>query len=270
MAVNTDGISFLYQFSLGVYNTSNPGSNVISVTSTASGDHNKTNLTTTPLRQTWRSTSTATQTIVMQVNDEVVIPNVFAILNHNLSSNAVVRVKGAMTLDFSNPTFNVAFPYNRKHLCIFGSAGSAYKYYQFTIQDAGNVNGYIEIGRIVAGKTLTLTNNEDMADDFSLQNADLAYQMNTEGFFRASNQRVKVGTLSLNFPRLNSSSGNNANFLGLSDMYNFVGTTTPFLTIVDPSDVYFKLVWGQLNKMPQEQYTINRYVSLGFEIQEIY
>jgi hypothetical protein len=270
MAV-TQGIKFLYQFTVGELDLVNPGSNVISVTSTATGDHDKKNLTTAPLRETWRSASAATpQVIVIKANDTTVAPDVFSLLNHNLTSNAVVNLKGSTSTNFTGAGFSINFPYGKNNMILSQAIGLPYPYYQITIQDAGNPCGYIEIGRIVAGQSFTFMNNEDMAENFSVKREDLSYQMKTEGFFRASNERVKVSGLNLTFPSLQTTTGNNANYLGLSTMVEFVGTTLPFLTIVDPFDVYFKNAWGQLNQLPTEQYTVNRYVTLTLDIQQVY
>lgn len=267
----TQGVKFLYQFTVGEYDLVNPGANVISVTSTAVGDHDKKNLTTAPLKETWRSATAATpQVIVIHANDTTKAPDVFAILNHNLTSNAVVNLKGSTSTNFTAAGLSINFPYGKNNLILAQAIGTAYPYYQITIQDAGNPDGFIELGRIIAGPSFTFINNEDMADNFTVKQQDLAYQMSTEGFFRASNERVKVSGLSLTFPSLQTTTGNNANYTGLATMVDFVGTTLPFLTIVDPFDVYFKNVWGQLNQLPTEQYTVNRYVTLNLDIQQVY
>lgn len=268
----TQGIKFLYQFSVGEMNAGNPGVNVISVTSTAVGDHDKKNLTSQPLRETWRSTDTTTQEIVLQANDTTVIPDVFAIMGHNFSSNAIVTLMGNNSNSWGSPAFQVTLAYNKKIMAYVGSLGAAFQYYKVKIQDAGNPCGYIEIGRILAGKSFTFTSNEDIDDNFSISTQDLAYQMKSEGFFRASNERVKIASTTLNFPQLNSSPANGPtdNYEGLLSLADFVGTTLPFLTIVDPSDPYFKIFWGQFNKLPSESYSVSRYVTLKCDIDETY
>src|SRR4051812_21280811 len=101
MSVNTVGIKFLYAFTVGEYDFTNPGANVISVTSTAPG-HDKKNLTTTPLRETWRSgPNIATwQEIIIKANSQTYVPDVVALLNHNLTELAVIQVQGSMTTSF--------------------------------------------------------------------------------------------------------------------------------------------------------------------------
>lgn len=267
----TEGIKFLYQFSVGEYDQLNPGSNVLSVTSTAAGDFDKANLTTTPLRETWRSLNVSVaQEIVIEANDLTNSVNVFAILNHNLSPDATVLLMANTVNNFAAPAVTLAFSYNEKHLVIAQDFGTPYRYFKIKIVDPTNPCGYVEIGRILAGKAFTFTQDEDITDDFSISGRDLAYKMDSEGFFRASNERVQVDKLSLKFDRLNTSSGLNGNYLGLRTMVKFVGETLPFLTVLDPADPYFEVVWGQIDALPSRSHTVNRYTSLQFDIQEVF
>lgn len=268
--MGANGIKFLYKFSVGEYSYSNPGSNVISVTSTAAGDHSKINLTTSPLRQTWRSNGLATQEIVIQANDTTVTPDIFAILNHNLSSDAIVTVKCSLTNNFASPALTFSMTWNEKHMVFVTNLGQGFPYYKITIIDPANPCGFIEIGRIVAGAAFAFTNNEDIEDAFSISTDDLASSMQTEGFFRASNERVKVDNLAVSFPKLDSRAGGDVNYRGLLSMCKFVGTTLPFLTIVDPNEPYFSVLWGQLKLIPARNYGVLRFTDFRMTIDEVY
>lgn len=267
----SEGIKFLYRFSLGEYDQVDPGSNVISVTSTAAGDFDKSHLTTTALRETWRSTGVSVaQEIVIQANDLTDPVNVFAILNHNLTEDAVVTLYASATSSFASPALTLTFTWAEKHLALVQDFGTAYEYFKIKIIDPMNPCGYVEIGRIVAGAAFTMETDEDITDDFSIGSDDLAYKMKSEGFFRASNERVKVDKLGIKFDKLKTAPGENDNYVGLQTMVNFIGETLPFLTILDPEDPYFGLIWGQLDSMPTRSFTVNRYTSLSLTIQEVY
>lgn len=272
MANPTIGIKFLYNFAVGEYNYTNPGSNVISVTSEADGDHKKINLTTTPLRETWRSGPDIAdfQEIIIQANDLTVIPDTFALLNHNLTDLAVVQLQASMTSDFLSPAFTIQFVWSHKHMVLLQSSGLAYNYYRFRILDPLNPCGYVEVGKIIAGTSFTVTNNEDITDDIDVATDDLAYKMKTEGFFRAFNERVKVDKLSIRFAKLITTAPDNTNYLGIMAMLESIGETYPFLTIVDPFDQAFQLVWGVVDALPRKSFNINRYVDMNFAIQEVY
>lgn len=265
------GIKFLYNFSVGEYDLNNPGSNVLSATSTAAG-FDKLNLTTTPLREVWRSGPAINnwQEIIIKANDTTLIPDTFAILNHNFSSLAVVQIQGSMTSSFLAPAFTLPVQWTKKHMVLLQDIGIAYNYYRIRILDPSNACGFVEAGRIVAGKSFTFTDNEDITDDISVTPKDLAYKTQTEGFFRAFNQRVKVDKLQVHFSKLLTTVGVNTNFLGLLALLDSVGETFPFLTIVDPLDQSFILQWGIIETLPGRTFGINRYADMTLDIQEVY
>lgn len=275
MITPTVGIRFLYEFSLGQYSFTNPGSNVLSVTSTASGDHGKANLTTTPLRETYRSADVTTwQEITMEVNDRNTVADTIAILNHNLTELAVVQVQFSTTPTFSVVAATLSIPWREKHMVLVQDLGQAYRYWRFRVLDPTNPCGYIEIGRIVAGRAFTLTNNEDITDSFNIGLEDKAYKMETEGFFRASNERVILERLSVTFEKLWTTTtindlDRNINYLGLMKMFKTVGVTLPLLTILDPEDTLFSVIWGQIDALPSRGFSTNRYVSISLTIQEV-
>lgn len=265
------GIKFLYSFSLGAYDPLNPGVNIVSVTGTASGDFSSINLTSTPLREMWRSAAiNVVQRIVIQANDLTDPIDVFAILNHNFSEDAVITLEANTTNSFAAPPFTRTLTWNEKHIVLSETVSTAYEYWRLSILDTGNACGYLQIGRIVGGTSLTLLEDEDITDDISIAPDDLAYQMKSEGFFRASNERVQVDKVQIRFDKLKTSSGDDTNYRALKEMFKEVGTTMPFLTIVDPADVYFELIWGQFDNMPSRSYGTNRYVTTTLAIQEVF
>lgn len=271
MPVDTRGVTFLYNFALGNYNMNNPGVNVISVTSTASGDFDKKNLTSSPLREVWRSVNaTGWQEIIMQADQLVDTPDVFAVLNHNLTNLAVIQLQGSNDPSFVAPAFTVSIPWRKKHAYLIQDVGMAYDYYRFRILDPTNPCEYIQIGRIVAGKSFYFTDNEDIVDDITVTKVDKAYKTETEGFFRAFNERVKIDTAMVSFRKLRTKETDNPNFGRLEEMMDEVGETYPFLTILDPTDPTFPVIWGVIDRLPSIGYTINRYGSLSLTLQEVF
>lgn len=264
-----EGARFLYQFALANYDSSNPGSNIISVTSTATGDFSKTNLTTNSLREKWRSSGVAVQRIVIQASDTDNAIDTFAILNHNFSSTAVITLEGNTSDSWGVPAVSVTIPWAKKHIVLMQAMASAYEYWRLSVLDPANACGFVEIGRIVGGSSLIMTGDEDITDDFSVSTDDLAYKTRTEGFHRASNEKVKVDKLTVRFDKLVSDDGND-NYTRLWTMIDYVGETIPFLSVIDPDDADFFVIWGQIDTMPSRAFGINRYVSLPMVIQEVY
>lgn len=266
------GISFLYNFTLGNRDLVNFGANIISVTSTAPGDFDKGNMTIDPLRQVWRSADVASwQEIVIKADLATAIDTI-AILNHNLSETAVINLQGNISNSFVAPPLNIFVPWQKKHLIICQNFGQPYSYYRIRILDPSNACGYIEIGRIIGGTAFTFdkSNGEDINDDISYDWKDLADQARTEGFFRASTERIKLRALKVKFSKIRAAAAENDNWIALREMIDTVGISKPFLTIVDRLDPSFISLWGQLDDLPTENFTINRFVSMNLSQTEVW
>lgn len=267
---NGEGISFLYEFDLGNRDVLNPGANVISVTGTADGDFDKANLTTESVRQVWRSADcTAWQEVVIKAELKTRI-DTLAILGHNFTEDAVVQVQANIDDNWVAPPFNRTVPWTELNMVLCEDFADDYEYYRVRVLDPGNPCGFIEIGRIVGGRAFTFQGGEDITDEIEIEYEDMADAVKTEGFFRVSNVKVTARSLSVKFNKLYSNPPDNANFLGLRSMYRVVGKTKPFLTVVDRGDPAFCSVWGQLEKVPRESYTVLKYMSQSIKIDEVF
>lgn len=270
MSATTKGISFLYLFDFGNRNIQNPGANILSVTETAEGDFDKANLTTEPLRQVWRSVDAAGwKEIVIQAETESQVDTV-ALLGHNLSEDAVVQVQADFDDSFLAPAETKVMTWSKGNMALTDGFSASYEFYRIRILDPSNPCGYIQVGRIVGGRAFTFDYNEDINDDFEIAQDDLADSVRSEGFFRISNDRVKVKSLSARFTKISTVASQNANYLGWLEMMDEVGVTKPFLTILDRGDTGFGLFWAQLEKIPQIAYTVNRFASWSFKITEVF
>lgn len=266
----TEGMSFLYQFDWGNRDVNNPGSNILSVTSTAAGDFDKANLTTESLRHVWRSADVLTwQDIIVKAELESRIDTV-GILGHNFSETAVVRVQANIANNWVAPPVDYVVPWSDGNLVLCKDFGADYEYYRIRILDPANPCGYVQVGRIVGGRAFTMTNNEDITDDFNVDWDDFADVMKNEGYFRFSNERVKARTLGVKFNKLRTDPPNDGNYKGLLSMSKYIGETRPFLAILDRTDPGFASLWGQLEKMPGFGYTLNRFTSLNLRIAEVF
>lgn len=262
--------SALYQFDLGNFIRSTPGSNILSVTGTAAGDFDKSNLTTDCLRQVWRSASVLDwQEIVIEAEQSTNI-DTFAILNHNFTEAAVVNLQANISNNFLVPPINLFLPWNKLHMVMVNALGQNYRYYKLRVLDPGNPCGYIQIGRIVGGRAFTMKAFEDITDDIQVQWKDMAKRMETEGFFRASNENIKIRTLSVKFQKLYTIVTKNENYLGLRKFFDYVGITRPWLAIPTRSDPTFHPLWALLEDVPDDSYTINQFVSMALKAKEVY
>lgn len=264
------GISFLHSFDLGNRNVNNPGINILSVTSTAAGDFDKANLCTESVRNVWRSADVLSwQEIVIQAELSSQI-DTFAIIGHNFSDDAVVIIEANIANNFLAPPFQRTVPVTEDNIVLCENFADEYEFYRVRILDPANTCGYVQIGRIVGGRAFTFTNSEDITDEIDIDTQDFADKSKTEGFFMASNEKVKARELAIKFSKLYTTAPNNVNYLGLKAMYKNVGTTKPFLTIVDRDDPAFCSLWGQIDKLPRDSFTINRFTSQSIKIMEMF
>lgn len=270
---NGKGISFLYEFDLGNKLAENFGSNILRVSSQAAGDFDKGNITKESTREVWRSADVlTTQEIVIKAELKTQI-DTFAILGHNFTPGAVVRVQANIDDVWVAPPFNqvVIVDEEVNNLVIANDGfGAEYEFYRVTILDPANPCGYVEVGRIIGGRAFTFTQNEDITDNYQIGYKDESESMRTQGYFRASNENVTVRTFSANFSKLFSITGQDDNFRGFRKFRKYVKTTRPFLTILDRDNVRTFNMWGQLTDLPSESFGVNQFASMPISIEEVF
>jgi hypothetical protein len=267
---SSNGISFLYEFDLGNRNVLNPGQNIISVTSTAPGDFDKSNLFTDSTLHRWRSVDVSGwQEIVIQA-DLVTDIDTFGILGHNLTEDAVIQLQANISNNFLAPPITVTIPWREDYILWLDALGDSYEFYKLRILDPTNPCGFIELGRIVGGQAFTMGDCEGISDDFSISSKDFAEQMKTQGYFRHSNERVKARTLGASTSKVDSKTGNNTNFQGLRELFDTVGISIPLLLIADRTDPELFMSWGQFRDIPTENFTTNRFVTMRMSFEEVF
>ena len=267
----TQGISFLYQFDVGNKYVDNPAQQIQFVTSTAPGDFDVANITSESTRERWRSAEVLTwQEIIIKADLKSNLDTI-AILGHNFTENAVIQLQANIANNFAAPPVTVNIPWRKDNLVWLNELGAEYEYYRLRILDPTNPCGFVEFGRFIGGRAFTFSNNEDIRDQFSIGKQDFADKMKTEGFFRQSNQRVKVRTLSASFAKLETKQGLNiANFEGLRTMFDIVGTTVPLLTVLDRGNPDLFTAWGQFDQIPAESFTTNEFMTSNFKFAEVF
>lgn len=267
------GISFLYSFDLGNRDVENPGANIISVTSQAVGDFEPANMFEDSTRRQWRSADSINEQIIVIKADKKSQIDTFAILGHNLSETAVVRVEANVNNNFVAPPFSQVIPVDTEseNLVLANDGfGGEYEYYRVRILDPANACGYIEIGRIIGGVAFTFEGNEDITDDVNVKHIDESESMRTQGYFRASNENVLVRQVDVNFSKIKTVTGENDNYLAFRKMFKTVKTTRPFLLILNRVDPTILNMWCQLTDLPSERFGINRFVDMPLSMEEVF
>ena len=263
-------IAFLYNFDVGNRHVNVPDENIMFVTSTAAGDFHVANITTDSLRHKWRSASALTwQEIIIKAEKKSTI-NCFAILGHNFTDAAVVRVQANVSNNFLAPPVTKFVPWSKDNMLVTTTFGGNYEYYKISILDPSNPCGYVEIGRVCGGVMTELTNDEDITDSYKIGYKDLSETMKTQGYFRASNSNIIQRTFDASFSKLNTQQGSDFNFTKLRTFFQTVKTIKPFLVILDYQNPYKFNAWMQLTDVPDESFTVNDYVSFPLKMEEVF
>ena len=137
------------------------------------------------IRKVYRSTAKISEWVKFDAGDSIGI-NCFFIGNHNLTDAAVVRWQGHATDLWTSPTLNTTLNVSVDTLSdeiprmmYFYVATQSYRWWRFKVQDSGNPDGYIQIGRIMAGMYTEPTIN--MSDGFERRMIDPSRGIITKG-----------------------------------------------------------------------------------------
>jgi hypothetical protein len=188
-----------------------------------------------------------------------------AIIGHNLTNNAVITVYGYGDA-FSNapatdadwyaltPEFSMTVQPNYANIYYIAtvSAASKYRHWRVLIQDPSNTDGFISVGRFVAGESLVFDTRENMTMDVDYSQTNYKDELKLNGFSSISNNRALRSRLRLGFDNLDMES--NDNYAQLQRMLTYCRDTLKALVIPDPRRPYRYTVYSKLSQMPQEKH----------------
>jgi hypothetical protein len=99
------------------------------------------------LSHDWETASSAAQRIVFDAASDLTLTCV-AILGHNLTSAAVVRVEGNAADSWGAPTLSVTVDPDAEILLAYLPAGSSFRYWSVYIDDPTNPDAMLSVGKI--------------------------------------------------------------------------------------------------------------------------
>jgi hypothetical protein len=120
------------------------------------------------------------------------------------------------------------------------------------INDPTNPDGYIEIGRFVAGQASILTELENITHSLSYTEESFKDEMQINGFSSISNNRALKKKLTVSFENINL---NAANWAILRRYMRYARDTKKALILPDPTEVYRFNLYAKLKKMPEQKVT---------------
>jgi len=268
--MSSQGISFLHNFDLGNRHIGTPDINIIENSPTLVGDFAPENITTESVRHCWRTAEILTPQFITIKAENVSKIDTFAILGHNFSEDAIIKIEANIADYFAVVPFSINVPWQADNIVLTTEFPEEYEYYRITVLDPTNPCGYIQMGRVVAGRAIIMQNDEDITDSFSVGYKDHSETMSSQGFFRVSNENIIARSLSCQFSKLYTVYGKDANYLNLRSMFRNVKTTRPFLTILDRKDPARLAMWGRLKSLPNDSFTVNNFVNMNLSIEEVF
>jgi len=93
----------------------------------------------------FRFTGKTDENIVIDFGSAKTI-TIIALINHNLTSNATIKIQANSVNDFTTPPYNVTLTWHEENL--YFTLNQTYQYWKLIIQDSGNSEN-IEIGELI-------------------------------------------------------------------------------------------------------------------------
>ena len=127
-----------------------------------------------------------------------------ALLNHNLTAAAVIKVYGADDDAFTSNVVSDTLTHNANNLYEFLSTARTKRYVRLEVTDVANPSGYIQVGVFVVGKYLELNHPFGAYDDGPLDETEGEYSPSNNYF--VTQERPALANWVLPFGSLNDAS----------------------------------------------------------------
>lgn len=111
------------------------------------------NIVDSRLTRLFRTDSNTTAEIVFNAGSAVGVSGV-AIANHNITSGATIKLQGNTSDSWASPAYELTLTYS-SGIILSTMTEQTYQYWRIKIDDSGNSDGYIQIGRAWIGKSFT-------------------------------------------------------------------------------------------------------------------
>ena len=259
-------------------------SNNYVASSNAGTGYEPVNLRSDFIERTWKSTNCVAEYFQFDVGvGNTIGIDTAAILGHNLTNGALITVYGYGDA-FSNApatdsdwyslsaqfTMTVEPTYQNIFYVAAATASAKYRHWRVLIQDATNTDGFIEIGRFIAGEAMVFDTRENMSMNVDYAQVNYKDELKLNGFSSLANNRALRSRLKISFDNLDMES--NDNYAQLQRYFSYCRDTLKALVIPDPRKLYRYTVYAKLSQMPQEKHSYlddaSSYASLEIELDE--
>ena len=264
---NTDNLRILWEFS-----SDGTQYNNVSASSNAGQDFLAINLKSDIVEQKWRSGGVLEEWI--QVDCGVGLTRLFdtvALISTNLSPGAIIRLYGYGGAYEAAPASDAIW-YALTPVAVIATPNAndntediiwiapeqptqSYRHWRIRINDENNADGYLEVGRFVAGESMIFV-NENYTMDVEFSDLNFKDEVQLNGFSSIANNRALKRKLRLTFENLNVNSLQN--YKNIKSYLRYCRDTLKALVIPDPQNPYLYTVFSKVSQMPQQTH---RYVA---------
>lgn len=183
------------------------------------------------LKKTWRSTGVSNQWLKFDLGSAQAIAD-FCMFKNNLTSGATVKIYGHasdlgdLESDWTGTATYEASIADFDSITVYKSLSQTFQWWLISFTDAGNADGYIEIGRVFGGVGQSPTFNFN--EQYSGAEIDPSIQKWTIGGHAYSTERERYSEFSISFLDLPKADQDT-----LRTIWRTVGKTEPFVVIMD-------------------------------------
>ena len=122
------------------------------------------------LSSQWRTTQITAEAIVIDAGTgNTITATAAAIVSHNLTNGATIKIQGNATDSWGSPTLDETFTWDADLMVEFFNS-AAFRFWRFSFADAGNTESFLRVGRIFLGTYLQV--DEEPMRDFSEEQLD--------------------------------------------------------------------------------------------------
>lgn len=216
-----------------VYNFDTWDAATVTASSEASSDLAAENVLTKSPSEPWRATGDTAEWLKFDLGAQTALTGI-GLFGFNLTSGATVVLEGNATDSWGSPSFQETLSLATdsdsvvlKRLVYFPSTFD-HRWARITFADAGNSDGYLEVGRICAGTAYEPPTN--YRDGYRIQGFDPSEKTQDPGAYNEANTKDPYRRATLSFAYTNQTQADK-----FWTIFNKIGNHTPALIALNPS-----------------------------------
>lgn len=214
------------------YNFDTWGAATATASSEASSDLAASNVLTANPSEIWRSTGVASEWLKFDQGSAVQITCI-GLFNFNFTSSATITLEGNASDSWGAPTYSQALSLVTdsdsvvlKRLVFF--LDETFRWWRITFADAGNSDGYLQIGRVAAG--IYYEPPRDIRGNYRFRGADPSVRDRVPGAYVPAVSRRRFRTVDVSFPYITQAQNDK-----LFAIFSKIGNEQPLIVSVNPT-----------------------------------